>query len=202
MVKEEQLFQEGEEQAYMRPVENETIPVSTDQQLGQDILRTFARISDPNMIKFKKIRKRVPVFATKTITTKGGRDKAIEYIDKWEVKEWEIPIIVQPKYHELITDDMSRAFLNETDLGVCRDVAAYCQMIKSFADRYDLDLALHHNNFVDENNYLVVSSGAYKGKRVELAKTNRIESSYRADTIQMLGQQPQKKKDLLSKLGI
>jgi hypothetical protein len=188
-----------EEESYRKAAENEMIPVTNDQQLGQDILRTFARISDTDSIVYKKIRRKTPVFAKKTIQN-GESKREVEYISRWEEVEWEIPIKVQPKYHELITDDISRAFLNDTDLSLARDYSSYCQMVKSFANRYGLDLSKHYNNFVDDNNYMVVSSGAYKGKRVELAKTNRIESSYRADSVQMIGQKPKQKKGIIGKL--
>jgi len=42
-----ELMEEGESEEYIKPYEQENIPVSSTEQLGQDILRTFARVSDP-----------------------------------------------------------------------------------------------------------------------------------------------------------
>ena len=66
-------------------------------------------------------------------------------------------------------------------------------MVKAFSQRYELDLALHYNNFADENHLLVVSSGAYKGKRVQLAKTSIAETSMRQSSFQTIGQEKKKK---------
>lgn len=193
----EEYFEEGEPQTYKKPYESVPFPVTSDQQLGQEILRTFARVSDPPVIVMRKIRKRVPVFDTKTVTDEKGKERDLEYIEKWEIQEWEFPILVQPKYHELITDDISRGFLNEGDLEVARTMASYCDGVKSFADRYGLDLSLHHNNMVDEIQYLVVSSGAFQGKRVQLAKTNIAEQTYRQSTYQMTEEGKRRKKGLI-----
>lgn len=203
MAGEEEVFEEEPEPECRKAYEDDSIPISSDQQLGQSILRTFARISDPDEIIEKKISRKVPVISIKTVLDKNGNEKQVEYISGWETKTWTEPRRVQPKYHELITDDNSRAFLNDLDLALSRDVVAYCIQIHSFARRYDLDLSLHHNNFADENNFMIVSSGAYKGKRVELAKTSRVESSYRADTTQLLKQSPiekQKKKGFFGRI--
>ncbi len=183
----------AEEPLQRKPYEDEMIPVTNDQQLGQDILRTFARISDPPMIVMRKVRRKVPIIDKKTILHKG-KEREVECITGWEEKQWDFPILVQPKYHEQITDDISRAFLSEGDLEVWRSSASYSNAIKSFAERYDLNLSLHHNSFVDENLMLVVSSGAFRGKRVNLAKTNLLEQTYRATSMQQVGQISKKKK--------
>lgn len=186
---EEDLFAPGEEQAYRKWEQPSTFPITNEEQLGQDILKTFARTSDPNTIIHKKVRKMVPVFSTKTVLNKKGKEIDVEYLEGYEIKEWTIPITIQPKYHDLITDDIARAFFSDGDLEVFRIVSSYCKTIKSFADRYGLDLSLHYNNMADENNILSVSSGAYKGKRVQLAKTNIAESSSRQNLIQSFEQQ-------------
>lgn len=193
MKKEEEYFEEGEPRSTYRPYESESIPATTAELLGQSILETFARISDPPMIEVRKMRKKIPVILTRTIKNGEKEEKVVEYIDHWEVKEWEFPILVQPKYHELITNDLPRGFLSEGDLEVARNNATYCMTVKSFANRYDLDLATHHNKWIGETNYLIVSSGAFKGKKVQLAKTNIAETSYRADSIQTIGQARKKK---------
>jgi len=187
---------EGEE-SYRKPYESEMTPVTNDQQLGQDILRTFARISDPPIIEIRKVTRDSPVFDVKTIVDADGTEKQVEYIAGFERKTWEYPILIQPKYHELITDDISRAFLSDGDLEVARCIASYCKAVKSFADRYELDLSVNHNNFVDDALYLIVSSGASRGKRVQLAKTNIAEQTYRASSIQEVGELKKKKKGFL-----
>ena len=201
MKQEEEYFEEGEPRSTYRPYESESLPATTAELLGQSILETFARISDPPMIEDKKIRKKIPVILTRTIKDKNGEEKTIEYIDHWEIKEWSFPILVQPKYHELITNDLPRGFLSEGDLEVARNNATYCMMVKSFAERYDLDLSLHHNKWIGETNYLIVSSGAFKGKKVQLAKTNIAETSYRADSVQTIGQARKKKGFIQDILG-
>lgn len=185
---------------YRKPYESESFPISNDQQLGQDILRTFARMSDPPIIEMRKVRKRVPKLVIMEVKGEDGRMRNVPCIVGWVEKEWEFPILIQPKYHELITDDLSRGFLSEGDLEVARTVASYCNAVKSFSDRYDLDLSLHHNSWVGENNYLIISSGAFKGKRVQLAKTNIAEQSYRSDMTQSIGEIKKKKKGFFNSL--
>lgn len=189
MNQQDEFFEEGEPRSTYRPYESESIPATTAELLGQSILEVFAKTSDPPMIEVRKMRKKIPVILTRTIKNGNGEERLVEYIDHWEVKEWEFPILVQPKYHELITGDISRGFLSEGDLEVARNNATYCMTVKSFANRYDLNLATHHNKWIGETNYLIVSSGAFKGKKVQLAKTNIAETSYRADQTQTIGQQ-------------
>ena len=192
-MEEGQRYITEDEEIARRPFEPSNMPVGSMEQLGQDILRTFARVSDPNVVEYKKVRRRVPIFSTKTVLDKNGNERTVEYIERWDMQEWELPIVVQPKYHELISDDISRAFLSDGDLEVYRSTASYCKMVKSFSERYELDLSLHYNNFADENHLLVVSSGAYKGKRVQLAKTSIAETSMRQSSFQTIGQEKKKK---------
>lgn len=180
-----------------QPIGDEMYPVSNQEQLGQDILRTFARTADPDSIVFKKVKRQVPVFGKKTILDEDGKPKQIEYIEKMKWIEWEVPVKIQPKYRELITDDIARSFLDDNDLALYRDILNYCKMIKSFGDRYEYDLSTHFNNWRDEAMTLIVSSGAYKGQRVKLAKSNVTETSYRANMFQNVGEQKQEKKKLL-----
>ncbi len=194
------MDEEQEQEEYIKPYEQDHIPVTSDQQLGQDILRTSARVSDPPLIKMQKVRRKVPVFGVKTILLKDGSTKDVEFIEAWEMQEWDIPIKVQPEYHELITDDIARAFLSREDYWIYLDIGEYCQTVRSFAKRYDLDLALHHNHWVDGCNQMVVGSGAVGGQRVKIAKANLSETTYKADTFQIM----QQKKDNTRKkvLGI
>jgi len=200
----ESNYREEQMQSFRKPVEDEMIPVTNDQQLGQDILRTFARISDPDTIQWMQMKIQVPILKKKEVIGEDGKKQMVEVIGGWKVVDWKEPIRVQPEYHELITDDVSRAFLDDDDLSIYRANASYCKTLKSFAVRYELNLAIHHNNFADENCLLLVSSGAHKGKRVQLAKTNLIETNYKQDVSQIMEQRPpqQKKKGLLGSLGI
>jgi hypothetical protein len=182
----EPYFEENEPQNFRKSYDQVPIPVGSEYQLGQAILKTHARVSDPPTIETKVIRRKVPVFGIKTVLTASGKEKDVEFIERWEIQEWRIPILKQPKYHEAITDDISTGFLNDGDLEVARTIIAYCAAVKSFADRYNLDLALHHNNLIDEAMYLIVTSGAWRGKRVKLAKTNMAEQSLRQSISQVM----------------
>lgn len=197
----ESFFEEGEEQEYQKVQEDKAPPIVSEPQLAVNILKTHARTSNPNTIHMKIIRQRVPVFGTQQIKDKNGNIKDVPFVERYKIEEWKIPILIQPKYHELITDDLSKAFLSEGDLEVSRTNMTYCKLIQSFADRYEIDLSMHHNNFVDETNYLVVSSGAFKGKRVMLAKTNIAEQTTRQTLNQFMTQQDKdKKKGFLDKM--
>ena len=191
-----------EDTQYQRPAEDGMYPVASQEQLGQDILRTFARISDPDMIEFKKIKKKVPVLKKKIVKDENGEERELEY-SEWEYQEWEIPIKIQPKFHEIITDDISRAFLPVDDYNIYLDVVGYCLTVKSFSKRYDLEgLALHYNNMVDELNAMVAASGSVKGQRVTLAKANIANTTYRAETTQAIEQRMGSQKKRQGPLGL
>jgi len=192
---------DGDDQGYYKPWADDAMPISNDTALGQWILKTFARCSDPPRLFVRKIKRRVPIIGTATVVDDKGKTKETNYIREWREETWESePMLIQPKYHEHITDDMSRAFLSEGDLEVCRTSSGYCKAVKSFAERYGLDLSLHHNNMVDDMHYLIVSSGAFKGKRVQLAKTNIAETSYRANMMQQVSQEEKKKRGMLQNI--
>jgi hypothetical protein len=190
---------DNEEENYQTPLQPEMYPVTNQEQLGQDILRTFARISDPDSIQFKKIKKAYPVLKKKIIKDGKGKEKETEYIEE-ELREYDIPIRVQSEYHELITDDIARAFLSSDDFFLYLDNGDYCQAVKSFAKRYGLNLSLHHNRMADMTNQLVVASGAVNGQRVTLAKANIVDTTYKATQTLQQGVQRKKKKGFLEGL--
>lgn len=182
---------------YSVPLEDSSqTPIMNDQQLGQDILKTFARTADSSRIEFIKVKRKVPILENKKVLDKEGKEVSADVITGWVEQAWEIPIRSQPDYRELITDDISRSFLSETELFLYRDLVTYCKQIKSFAQRYNLDLKTHHNNMVDETMALIVSSGSRDGQRVKLAKSNYAETIHKSDTIQRLQGQEQKKRFL------
>jgi len=182
------------EEDFKRPVEQDNIPVTNQEQLGQVILQTIARTSDANEIVFKRVRKPFPIIEKAIVTDQDGQEVEIEKIVGWEEKTWEIPIEIQPKYREMITDDIAKAFLTFDDLVIYRDYVMYCKMVKSFSDRYGEDLSPHHNNMRDEAMALVVSSGALDGQRVQLAKSSIIKTDSKETLSRFLQDGPQKKK--------
>ena len=188
--------EQREEKVYRRQAETDMYPVSNQEQLGQDILRTTARFSDPDMIEYRTIKMTVPKLEKKNVLDEKGKEVEVEVIVGYEEKEWKEPIRVQSKYHEPITDDISRAFLSFEDYMLYQDNISYCLMIKSFANRYGLDLAIHYNNVIDDNNTMVVGSGAVKGRRVMIAKSNIAETSYKESIMQQTQPEGKKKKFL------
>jgi len=180
---------DGEEQFVEQPrrraIDEIPMPVTNQEQLGQFILQTTARISDPDMIEFRTIKKKFPVVETKTILNERGKETEVEVVTGYEDHEWEVPVRVQSEYHEMISDDIAKAFLSPTDYILYQDTVDYCLMIRSFAKRYDLNLAIHFNNFVDGLNAKVAASGAVKGRRVMIAKSNIAETTYREENMRL-----------------
>jgi len=177
-----------EEQMYRKPYEDESTPATSDTLLGQLLLQTYARVSDPDMVEFRKIRSRFPKIGTKTVIDEDGTEKEVNYITEWVMEEYEIPIRVQPKYHEIITDDIARAFLEKNEFYLYLDNGSYCQSVRSFAKRYEVDLSLHHNHIVDDISLMVVGSGSIEGQRPTLAKTNIAKTISKQDSFSMMEQ--------------
>ena len=88
---------------------------------------------------------------TKTVLDKeSGEQVEVEALIGWEEKEIEVPIRKQLEYKELITDDISRTFLSKDDFDLYLDIGTYCETVRSFAKRYELNLSEHHNRVVNE----------------------------------------------------
>ena len=183
---------------YKRAVDSTPMPVSSKEQLGQELLRTFARISDPDQIVFRTVIRKIPILKRKMVLDETGEQIEVETLIGWKKKKFEIPILTPPKYRELITDDIARAFLSKMDFDLYLDNGEYCQSIRSFSKRYGLDLALHHNHFVGTTNLLVCGSGAVEGQRPTLAKTDIAKAISQQNSVQEIQDKAKKNKGFMN----
>lgn len=175
-----------------RNVQDTTPPIVNRDQLGQLLLKTYARLSDPDQIKVQKIEYNSAIIEKKMVLNEYGEQVEVGVLKGFKKKVIEVPIRIPPKYRELITGDIATAFLSYDDYDLYLDNGNYCQTVKSFADRYDLDLSLHHNHFVGMTNLMVVGSGAVEGQRPTLAKTDIAKSISKSDSIQTLQERAEK----------
>ena len=127
---------------------------------------------------FPKIEKKL------VLDEESGEQVEVEALVGWEEKEIEVPIRKQSEYKELITDDISRAFLSKDDFDLYLDIGTYCETVRSFAKRYGLNLSEHHNHLVNETAMMVAGSGAVEGQRPILAKTDIAKSVQGYEAIQ------------------
>jgi len=84
--------------------------------------------------------------------------------------------LMPTEYHELLTEDVSTAFLDDIDQSVARTLENVCSMIKSYADSETMDLSSAYNLVADYHNSLMVSSKA-KGQGARTAKSQYAEST-------------------------
>ena len=189
----EQLTGEDEEM-YQQIVKSTTSPVTSKEQLGQVLLKTFHRIADSDTIDYKKIKHLFPKIEKKTVVDEeSGEQVEVEMLVGWEEKEIEIPIRKQSEYKEPITDDISRAFLSKDDFDLYLDLGTYCETLRSFAKRYGLNLSEHYNHIVNETAMMVVGSGAVEGQRPILAKTDIAKSVQGYESIKSLQEKASKR---------
>ena len=80
---------DGDDQGYYKAWEDDAMPISNDTALGQWILKTFARCSDPPRVFIRKIKRKVPIIGTATITDKKGKTQETNYIREWRELTWE-----------------------------------------------------------------------------------------------------------------
>ena len=169
-------------------------PVTSKEQLGQILLKTFHRTADPDTIEYKKIKHLFPKIERKLVIDEKSGDKVeVDALVGWEEKEIEIPIRKQSEYREFISDDISRAFLHASDFELYQDIGSYCETIRSFAKRYGLNLSKHHNHMVNETAIMVAGSGAVEGQRPILAKTDIAKTVQGYEAIQSLQNKSNKK---------
>ncbi len=169
-------------------------PVTSKEQLGQILLKTFHRTAGPDTIEYQKIKHLFPKIEERDVLDeKSGEMVQVGVLVGWEEKELEVPIRKQSEYKELITDDIARAFLHKEDFDLYQDWGTYCETIRSFAKRYDLNLSEHHNHVVNETALMIAGSGAVEGQRPILAKTDIAKSVQGYETIQAFKNQPEKK---------
>lgn len=180
--------------AYSEPSSMHQVPITSKEQLGQEILRTYTRLSDPETIATKIVFKTLPILARKIVQDEKGNEVEIEYIKGWEKRKFEIPIRVPPKYRDLISDDLSRAFLSKDDYDLYLDIANYCQQVRSFAKRYDMDLSPHYDSFFTMLYLMICGSGAVEGQRITLAKTDIAKTLTRGESIQEIQARAEKRK--------
>lgn len=189
----EQLTGEDAE-LYKQILKNTQAPVTSKEQLGQALLKTYHRTADPDYIEYKKIKHLFPKIEKKiVIDQESGEQVEVEALVGWEEKEIEIPIRKQAEYKELITDDISRAFLSKDDFDLYLDLGTYCETVHSFAKRYGLNLSEHHNHVVNETAMMIAGSGAVEGQRPVLAKTDIAKSVQGYEAIQSFKQKQEKK---------
>ncbi len=187
---------------YKQIVKSTQSPVTSKEQLGQILLKTFHRVADPDTIEYKKVKHLFPKIETKTVVDEeSGEQVEVEALVGWEEKEIEIPIRKQSEYKELITDDISRAFLSKDDFDLYLDMGTYCETVRSFAKRYELNLSEHHNHMVNETAMMIAGSGAVEGQRPILAKTDIAKTVQGYETMQALQNKANKKEpDLIEAL--
>ncbi|KKN17185.1 hypothetical protein LCGC14_0968400 [marine sediment metagenome] len=187
---------------YKQIVKSTQSPVTSKEQLGQILLKTFHRVADPDTIEYKKVKHLFPKIVKKIVLDDdSGEEVEVEALVGWEEKEIEIPIRKQSEYKELITDDIARAFLSQDDFNLYLDMGTYCETVRSFAKRYDLNLSEHHNHIVNETALMIAGSGAVEGQRPILAKTDIAKSVQGYESMQALQNKPTKREpDLLDEI--
>lgn len=179
---------------YSEPSTVHSVPITSKEQLGQEILRTYTSLSDPETIKTKVVFRTLPILARKIVLDEKGNEVEVEYIKSWEKHKFKIPVRVPPKYRDLISDDLSRAFLSKDDYDLYLDIANYCQQVRSFAKRYSMDLSPHYDSFFTMLYLMICGSGAVEGQRITLAKTDIAKSLTRGESIQEIQARAEKKK--------
>ncbi len=178
---------------YKEIVKSAQSPVTSKEQLGQILLKTHHRTADPDVIEFKKIKHLFPKIEKKIVMdADSGEQVEVEALVGWEEKTIEVPIRKQSEYLELISDDISTAFLSKDDFDLYLDIGTYCETVRSFGKRYELNLSPHHNHMVNERAMMVVGSGAVEGQRAVLAKTD-IAKTVQGYEIQKIQQNSEKK---------
>ena len=185
----------GEDDALLKQiVKASQSPVTSKEQLGQILLKTFHRTADPDTIEYQKIKHLFPTIVKKLVMDEAsGETVEVDALVGWEEKELEIPIRKQSEYKELITDDIARAFLHKDDFDLFLDWGTYCETVRSFAKRYGLNLSEHHNHVVNETALMIVGSGAVEGQRPILAKTDIAKNVQGYEAINALKNNPEKK---------
>lgn len=185
----------GEDEEIIKEiVKSSQSPVTSKEQLGQILLKTYHRTSDPDHIEYKKIKHLFPKIEKKIVLDEEtGEQVEVEALTGWVEKELEIPIRKQSEYKELITDDIARAFLTTEDFDLYLDFGTYCETVRSFAQRYELNLSKHYNHMANEIAMMVVGSGAVEGQRPILAKTDIAKTVQGYESIQALQAKANKK---------
>ena len=192
----------GIQTPFARSIQDTMPPIVNRDQLGQLLLKVYAKLSDPDQIKVQKIEYNSAIIEKQTVLNEYGEQVEVGVLKGFKKKVIEVPVRIPPKYRELITGDIATAFLSYDDYDLYLDNGNYCQTVKSFADRYDLDLSLHHNHYVGMTNQMVVGSGAVEGQRPTLAKTDIAKTISRADSVQTLQQKAEKNRSgFLEKLA-
>ena len=83
------------------------------------------------------------------------------------------------EYTELLTADVTTAFLDEGSLSVLRNIEALESMILSFAEAHNISMAESYNFIGNVHNSLVVSSKA-TGEGSRVAKSQYVEEKLKA----------------------
>jgi len=91
---------------------------------------------------------------------------------------------VNTPYKELLTEDLSTAFLAPPDSSVVSALEWSCTEIKAFAENNNIDLSGSYNMIADRHNSIIVASKG-TGEGAKIAKSQYIEQKARSwQTIQ------------------
>jgi len=92
--------------------------------------------------------------------------------EKGEHVGWDYMDVKTP-YKEIMTPDVSTAFLDLNDQSVLRNIEQLLSQIKSFGESNELDLSEAYNQIADYHNAMAVSSKA-TGEGAKIAKSQFI----------------------------
>lgn len=81
---------------------------------------------------------------------------------------------VETGYIEILTPDMTSAFLDDTDLSTARNMEQLLSMLRSFAGTYSIDMKEAYNFIAHYHNALVISSKS-TGKGAKVSRSQYVE---------------------------
>lgn len=131
-------------------------PVYSQPQIAKEHLKVSSKISDKEPIS-------IPIRT-------DGKGKVLEYRIEW-----------RPKYKELLTNDIAKAFLNDGEKRVAKQIESCCISIKAFADSNKFKLKGIYDSFADYHSAILNTSRAHKGKSAYLSQTMYNESSVKRE---------------------
>jgi len=135
------------EEQYYPTEERESVPIYFDTQISQELIKVRSKIS-------------------KVIEIRPVRDKQGKII-RYEIHE------LPTRYREILTEDVSTAFLDENSLSVLRDLQFLLGYLKSIGESRNWDLSDAYNFIADYHNAMVVSSKA-TGEGAKIAKSQFV----------------------------
>ena len=131
-------------------------PVYSQPQIAKEHLKVTSKISD-----------KVPVHVPIETDAEG---KPTKYRIEW-----------RPKYKELLTDDIAKAFLSDSEKKVAKQIEDCCITIKAFANSNELSLVMIYDSFAEYHAAIINTSRAHKGKSAYLSQSMFIEQKVRRE---------------------